>query len=56
MFIIRLLIALVIGAVVYVVVRPIVTHFSFDVIWAYIVAVIAAALYYFAAPELPRGR
>lgn len=51
MFIVKILIALVIGAIVYAVVKPILTHFGIDSIWGYILAVIAAGTYYFAAPD-----
>lgn len=53
MFIVKALVALVIGAIVYVVIKPIAIHFNFDIIWAYIIAVICAFAYYFGAPELP---
>lgn len=56
MFIVKALVALVIAAIVYAILKPICTHFGIDIIWDYIVAVIVALSYFFAAPDLPWNR
>lgn len=56
MLLVKALIALVLGAIIYVILRPILAHFNIDVIWGYIVAVIVALGYFFAGPDTPWGR
>lgn len=51
MFIIKLLVALVIGAIVYAILKPICVHFGIDVVWDYIVSIIVAGTYFFSGPE-----
>lgn len=56
MFIVKALIALVVAAIVYAILKPICTHFGVEVIWDYIVSAAVGLAYYFGAPEFPWKR